>query len=464
MINKIKIWSCILLVGILGQVNAQPMVDSFGASQFKFFKGAEAAKQEAGLFESPLTLDQAIAIALDNNPDLAAIKWDQVKARAVKDKASGERMPYIGMAGDYTYSLDAQRVIPGDKEGVPGSYAKNAVSGNLVLSMPVFTGGRLASLENSANKSLQAAVQSYARSRNELIFNVASLFNTTLAQNRIIESLDFSRKALIEHVKQVEALVSAKKAAPVDRMRTLVRLADIEQQLVRERNLLAIQHRSLANILGVKDVDRTLSVNGELDTPLPPLPDIGTALETARKKRGDYLAAQTALEAQADKVAAARAGHLPQVYLQGAYGGHWALGATTGNGKEQADVGRIGIVFEMPIFDGGQIDAQIREQSATLSATREQVRRLALGLELEVETALLNLSSAEQRRKAILTATEQADESLRIEQLKYSLGKGAIVDVLDAQASLLEIQTTYYRVLAEQHTALAQLKLAMGEE
>jgi outer membrane protein TolC len=57
-----------------------------------------------------------------------------------------------------------------------------------------------------------------------------------------------------------------------------------------------------------------------------------------------------------------------------------------------------------------------------------------------------------------------ARESLRIEQQKYDLGKGAIVDVLDAQAALLESETTYYRVLSEFHTALAQLKFAIGEE
>lgn len=409
-----------------------------------------------------LTLEQAVQTALLNNPDVAAKQWDTVAAQAVKDKISGARLPHVGMVGGYTRTLDAQRLVPGDMEGVPGSYTSNILSSGFIVSMPLYTGGRLINLEQAAEKSLKETSQRSARNRQELIFYVSSLFNTILAQDRIIESLSFSKKVLAEHVRRIDSLVTAQKAAPVDRMRTQVRLADIEQQMVKEKNLLTIQYRTLTSLMGVKDTDRKLSVKGDLDIGIPPLPDLETALASTWEKRGDFLAAQSALEAQAKKFAVAKAGFLPQVSIQGAYGGRWAAGPTTGNGEKQGDVGQIGIVVEMPLFDGGQINADIREQSAKLSAGQEQFRQLVLQVELEVETALLNLTSAGKRGEAILKSIDQADESLRIEQLKYNLGKGAIVDVLDAQASLLEVQTNYYRVLAEQHIALAQLNLAMG--
>jgi outer membrane protein TolC len=127
-------------------------------------------------------------------------------------------------------------------------------------------------------------------------------------------------------------------------------------------------------------------------------------------------------------------------------------------------VGRIGLALEVPIFEGGQVDADIRAQRAGLAAAQERLRRLELQVRLEVETALLNVESSKERASAIRKSIDQARESLRIEQQKYNLGKGAIVDVLDAQAALLESEMTYYRVLAEYHTAVAQLELAMGAE
>lgn len=55
----------------------------------------------------------------------------------------------------------------------------------------------------------------------------------------------------ISHRKMVAELIDAQKAAQVDLLRTEVRLADIEQQLIRERNALRIQSFLLNSFLGV---------------------------------------------------------------------------------------------------------------------------------------------------------------------------------------------------------------------
>jgi outer membrane protein TolC len=128
------------------------------------------------------------------------------------------------------------------------------------------------------------------------------------------------------------------------------------------------------------------------------------------------------------------------------------------------DVGRIGVVAVIPLFEGGQINARIHRERSKLSAEKEVVRKLQLQIQLEVETAVSNIESTKARVGSIEKAVEQAKESLRIEREKYDLGKGAIVDVLDAQAALLEAQTSYYRAMADYNVAIAQWRLAVGEE
>jgi outer membrane protein TolC len=127
-------------------------------------------------------------------------------------------------------------------------------------------------------------------------------------------------------------------------------------------------------------------------------------------------------------------------------------------------VGRVGVVVDIPIFEGGRIEARVRQEKARLLAAQERLRRLELQVQLDVETATLNIASAARRVQATEKAIEQAQESLRIEREKYDLGKGSITDVLDAQSALLDSQTNYYRALADYNVALAQLKLAMGEQ
>jgi outer membrane protein TolC len=402
---------------------------------------------------------------LANNPELAASRHDVEAAEAQRDAAFGAMWPSIGLVGGYTRHLDDQRLVQARYNGEPGVFSDDTFLADAMLTMPLFTGGRLISDIKVAELLARSASHRLARTQGELVFNVSSVFYGVLAQRRVIESLEFSKNTLQEHLKRVRDLITAQKAAAVDQLRTEVRIADLEQRLASERNVLAIQTHLLTNLLGLARAGQPLEPEGELSgTPGNP-PQIAAALDLAFGRRPDYLAARAALEAQAKAVDAAQAGHWPTVSLQAAYGRRWAGHPTTqpaGSSREE-DVGRIGVLVDIPIFEGGRIAARVRQERAKLRAAQERLRRLELQIQLDVETAILNLGSAAERVRATEKAIEQAKESLRIEREKYELGKGAIVDVLDAQASLLDAQTSYYRALADQDIAVTQLKLATGE-
>jgi outer membrane protein TolC len=211
-------------------------------------------------------------------------------------------------------------------------------------------------------------------------------------------------------------------------------------------------------------------------------------------ERGDYRAALASLDAQAMKVNSARAARWPKLTLDGTFEMRAATGIgdngvvythrlnnTTLFGKNPktgsdsgghiwpyphyiVPVGSVALVAEYPIFTGGKIASQIDEQEAKLASAQAALRKLALQIRLDVETALLNVSSTRQRADAMRKAIEQSKESYRIEEQKYEVGKGTITDVLDAQAAMLDAETNYYKVVADYNIALAQLGLAVGEK
>jgi outer membrane protein TolC len=417
------------------------------------------------LVNGPLTLNEAILIALANNPELLATEREVDAAAAQRDVVAGQRLPSLRVTGGYNYYLDSQRLISARENGEPGLFSRNIFASDIVVSLPLFTGGRITSEVKAAELLQKAAEHRLSRTREEMVFNVSSVFYSILAQRRVIESLEFSKKALQEHLKQVKDLLAAQKAAKVDQLRTEVRLADVEQRLVRERNVLAIQARVLTNLLGIESPEKPVEPAGELAFTQATIPETDSALRQAFVRRADYLAARAALEAQAKSVDGARAAQWPIFSLQGAYGGRWATDPTEqqAGSSTSGDVGRVGVVVDIPIFEGGRVNARIRQEKARLLAAQERLRRLQLQIHLDIETAVLNISSSTQRVKAIEKAVEQAKESLRIEREKYDLGKGAIVDVLDAQSAVLESQTNYYRALADLNIAIAQMKLATGE-
>lgn len=422
-----------------------------------------AAPPASARLDSPLTLEQAIAVALANNPGLAAMSWESTAARARSEQAARERWPRISAMGRYDHHLDEQRILPVRRQGDPTILSRDILAGDVVLSIPLWTSGLLSNKLQAADLQHQATEHRLARSQRELVYDVTGVFFGILAQQRVVESLAFSLRTLEEHQDRVEALLAARKAARVDLLRTDVRLADIRQRHVHERNDLAIQRRVLAHLMGLEDPLGEIEIMGdlELDDAIA-LPELGAAVAKAKSSREDYLAAQSTLAAIERTVVAEKGGSWPSLTLLGSYGSRWAAGPTTGDGEKSGELGQVGVVVDIPIFDGGHNRARVNESRADYAAAEARLRRLELVVRLEVETALMSIESAHERALAIRTAIVQARESLRIEREKYDLGSGTIVDVLDAQAALLDTETTYSRVLVDLRVAMARLALAMG--
>ncbi|MDD2558789.1 MAG: TolC family protein [Desulfuromonas sp.] len=418
-----------------------------------------------------LNLADVITIALEHNPEIAATGYDAAAAQARKNAAWGAMLPSLSVEGGYTRHLDDQRLIPVRYNGEMGTFSDSLFSGDLVLRVPLFTGGKLMNEDRAAKLLSQAAEHRLGRTREELIFNVTSVFYGILTREKFIDSLTFSQETLTSHLKRVNDLITAQKAAKVDRLRTEVRLADVQQKIVRETNTLAIQKRLLANLMGVESTRAIFGIQGTLFEVTTELPTLEEGISSAFANRPDHLAVRKELEAQAKRVDVARADHSPTVGLLGTYGGRWAADPTDqldGNGQalsgsSSEDVGNVGIGIEIPLFKGGGVNARVQEERAKLAAAQQRLRKLELQIELEVQTAILNFGSASERAQTLRKSVEQAEESLRIERQKYELGRGAIVDVLDAQSELLEAQTNYYDALASVHIARAQIDLSLGE-
>jgi outer membrane protein TolC len=414
--------------------------------------------------------------------------WDVRTALAQWNIASAERWPNLRGTAGYNSYRQNQRLVPVRKNNDPGMFSTSIAAGDIILRLPLFTGGRITNEIAAAGLLSQAASHRLARTWEELLFNVSSTFYTILGQRPLIESLEFSSSVLNRQRQRVREMMRVGKAAKVDVLRTEVRLADLDQRLVRERTVSDIQRRLLGTLMGISDSSGPVSIQGELGLRRT-VPDIRGAMAMAYAERGDYRAARAALSAQAARVNAARGALWPKVSLEGSYGTRVAAGVTDngaafinrfmatpkplGQGNlhfdspgvsTQLPVGNIGVVADYPLFDGGRIASQIREQESKLAAAQASLRKLELQIRLDVETALLNVSSAQQRVQATRKAIEQGKESFRIESEKYDLGKGSITDVLDAQAGMLDAQTNYYRALAEYNIAFAQLGLATGEK
>lgn len=411
-----------------------------------------------------LTLSDCLALALTNNPGLSARAAEVAQARAERQGAAGARWPSLHAVGNYTHATLPQILAMPTANGVPMVFARDLAGGNLVASLPLFTGGQLSARIQAAQLLKTAAGHRLARTREELIFNVSAAYFSQLGQQHIVESVAFSRDTLQAHRRRIQDLLAARKAVRVDLLRTEVRLADVAQQLVQEQNLLAIQQRLLATLLAEGAGGRPVRAADGLSTNLQTASPEGV-FAFAKSHRADWLAAERETAAQRRTVVAARGAHWPQLSARASYGEQYAVNPTLLPGQfDDYHAGFVGVVADVPLFEGGQIAARVRREREKLAAAQARLRELELQVQLEVESAVLNVNSSRARAQATAQSQAQAQESLALERDKYDAGKGTIVDVLDAQSALLEAQTSYYRALADHQIAWAQLRLAKGEQ
>lgn len=433
----------------------------------KLTKMLTISKQEKTLSDSSEkpTLELYIKKAVANNPGIKYKSFKIKEANAQRNKSASQKWPTLRGIGSYTRYSDTQRMAPPRRLDYPLIFADNVLSWNLLISMPLFTGGRIRNEIQAMELLQQSSEYGFVYTRQELVFNVTSVYYSIIKQRKIIESLDFSKTTLEKHLTRIEQLIQAKKAASLDKLRLEVRLATIDQKTEQEKNVLAIQHRYLANLMGIKEIDFSISQQGELKVTELEI-DLNECINNAYTKRADYLAVQKKVGAQAKRLKATYATFWPSISIYGSYGAKKAIGSYIKppgvNGLE--DIGQLGFLLEIPFFEGGKIRANVQEHKAKLAMLQERQRELELKIRLEVESAVYNLTSTKKRILVTEKAIEQADESLRIEIEKYNLGKGSITDILDAESALLEVQTSYNSAVADYHIFIAQLQFVQGED
>ncbi len=412
-----------------------------------------------------LALDEALAIALERNPDVAEAQSRLAEAEARLRSARAGGSPTLKARGAYDYWTEDQRLFPATQNGESGTFGPQIAGADLVASLPLYTGGRVSGETDSADWNRQSASNQLLRTRETLVFQVTAQFYNLLAQDEVLRSLETAVAAMAEQERTIQSLLDAEKAARVDLLRVQVRRSELYERQVRERNNLVVQQRSWAALLGLEDAQAPVAQGSLEPREWAACPDSAVCMQLALAQRTDYRAAHAAVSAAEAAVRSAKAGFKPTLSAQASYGGRWMLDPTDqpAGADDQYDVGRIGLVAEIPIFDSHLTRAKVAEQQARRQGARERLRKQELQIRYEVETALADIAAAQERIQTSAQTVGQAEESFRIVKEKYDLGKGTLTDVLDAQNALVIAQTSHARALADGAIAEARRQLAVGE-
>jgi cobalt-zinc-cadmium efflux system outer membrane protein len=398
-------------------------------------QGPVAFQEPAG----PLTIEQAVAYALQHNQELMAAAL-QIRAGSEATRQAGKLPnPELGVETENFGGRD-------DRTGFDG--AETTISVNQLVEL----GGKRQKRQQLAALAEEEAVWEYRQKRLELVAAANLAFIEILvSQQRVVlatEQLNLSEQLL----QTVTARVEAGKVSPIEATKARVALTNSRIFLEKCERELAVNRRNLTSLWGngaplftaadgvLRVSDRGLPAPDALNSGLLSHPDLG--LFAARIKQRD---AQLAL---------ARAGRVPDITVSGG----------VRNYQETNDHAFVA-ALSMPLQIFDRNDGNIGEAGHRLTGARKEMEAARIRLEAELNQSYQRLVSATAEadvlEKEVLPAAQTAFAAV---QEGYRQGKFNYLDVLDAQKTLFEVTMSHLDSLHACQTAFVEVKRLAGPD
>lgn len=415
---------------------------------------------------APITLDQAIQIALQQNGALRQAKNSaSLGATAVRQQQLAflpNLAATVSTAQNYSSGGISSAAVDGLPQSSALSQSTQSMSAGVSSSVTLFNGLKNVDQLKSAKLNAQAGTQDLRRAEQTVVYTVASNYITLAKQQEELRVQQQNLAAQQAEETEIQAAVNAGTRPISDLYQQQALVASARSSVVDARNAVALAKVTLMQALqldprGTYDfATPSVDTATAADTSL----DLDSLLTRALSQRSDIAAQQSRVGAAKQDVSAASASWWPTVSLTAGYSTAFnsAASASLADQLGQRQGASIGIGVSIPIFDRGatSVAAQQAKIAADNASIALQNQQQQVGA--DVRSAYLNYQAAEQRLAAANAQLTAAMQAVNAAQQRYRVGAGTLVDLTQARATLVQAQSARVSArydLALQHTALS---------
>ncbi len=412
----------------------------------------------------PLSMKQAVEMALepDGNVRVQLAREAIRQAESRKHEARAALLPNLDSSVTYddrTVNLSAFGVrfaVPGMPVQVPRKVGPfRVLDARARGAQTIFDFSALRRYQ-AAKAGVRAARETDGSARQETAARVAKAYLAALRGEARVEAatanvaLAQALLALARHQK------TAGTATGIDVTRASVQLSNEKQLLLVAETERRRAHLELLRTMNLK-LDTRLELTDRLIYHQVDLDSEQEALRTALSSRADWKAQQRRQEKARLGYSAARWERLPSVSAFGDYG-------AIGNGLESAFSTRsYGVRLEVPLFDGGRMDARRSEAGSLLRQEKIRTADLRAQIELDIRLALDRLRSAAEQVRVAKQGLKLAETELAQAERRFRAGVTTSVEVTGAQSRLARARDNRIAALFNYESARLELGRAVGK-
>lgn len=403
-------------------------------------------------FDDP-TLSRIISISLAQNPDFASAAARVRESKARQSAQAAILFPALNGAMNVGSSNTR-------RDGL-GSDGTSSYSANLNASWEADLFGKNRSLVEAATAQVGASEENRHSVQASLASEIAMAYTNLRVSEAGLNVLRSQIKTREETARlagwrmqsgEADALESSQAISSLEQARAGV--PTLEQSISQSKNLLALLAGQTPGSL-----DGMLA-SGKQSIPNPARSlAVGIPNDTLRQ-RPDVRGAGYQLLAAAANTQSITAEKFPSLNLTGSLG----LNSLSSGKLFNPETATASIIAGLtgPIFDAGRIRANIAAQNAVEQQTFQTYRSVVLTALSETEDSLIACRRSSERLAILEIATSAAREAADLAQKRYQAGETDILTVLDAQRSLLGLESSLFSVRADRTNAYIQLYKALG--
>lgn len=422
-----------------------------------------------------LTLQQAIDQALVSNVSVIQAQNSVEASQGRVLAAYGNYLPTLSASGSWnrsqndlagTYTAN----LSGGTQSFPASFTvTNNFSTRLDVSYVVFDGLSRESGFSGAKSSASSSEDKAIRSRQTVTNSVENSYLNVLRLEQLVK---VSEENLKRDDRQLERITESNKVGAValaDVYRQQTQVASDELSLITAQNNYDKAEADLCALIGLdmqndytfSDPSISTTIDqAELDATHQQYADLAGLNKRAVVARPDYMAAQSDLDAAESGVTQARSGYFPTV------------SASAGFGLSNNEFSRLsdnknlnwGVSVRWNIFDAFRTNQSLQSAIATKKSAQAGLAQTERDISVQVKKAYLDLEAARKQVEVSQKGLVSATEDRKIAEERYNLGAGTLLDLLTANAGLVNAEANNINATYNYITSKRNLEYEIGEK
>lgn len=410
-----------------------------------------------------LTLDQALEIALSENPTIRIANEEITKKEYAKQGSYAQLFPQIDLTGSYQRTIDKQTMYM-DVEGMSGGLKvgrDNTYMGGVTAAMPIISPALWKSLKISG-MDVELAVETARSSKIEMVEQVKNAFYTVLLAEDARDVFQEAYDNAMRNYKDIELKYGQGQVAEYDLIRADVNVKNAEPNLYDAENSLILANWQLKALLGL-DLDREIACTGSLSDYESGM--IESYFNTDISLDGNSTLRQIDIQQQQleKNREALRAQYYPTLNLQYSY--QWiSMNNNFKVGHYRWDpYSTLGLSLNIPVFAGGQRKANVRQAEVNIRQLEYQREDTERNLRLAAKSSMDRMSTCIKQYHAARAGVQQSEKGYAITMKRYETGEGTMLEINDSQLQLTQAQLNLNQSIYNYLTAQTALEKTLGK-